>query len=160
MKFARRKSHITTHFSERIPVIKRHISVLADKHLAYKTVKHIKESLLKSPSVYTIFPEMWGISWLAANQLASQEGLSTIQQLSIYSVFYYLLCPLCKYPLQFIITFHKSPTNKHRPCSSVSNSYVVPLTLGVMVTLIPFFGLNTRSSKSFISSLLLRDWNL
>ena len=160
MKFARWQSHITMHFSEHIPVIKRHISVLTDKHLAYKTVKHIKESLLKSPSVYTIFPEMWGISWLAANQLASQEGLCTMEQVSIYNVLYYLLCQLCKYSLQFIITFNKSPTNKHHPCSSVSNSYVVPATLGVMVTLIPFSGLKIRSATSFISSLLSRDWIL
>jgi hypothetical protein len=28
------------------------------------------------------FRKMWGISWLAANQLASQEGLCSMEQVS------------------------------------------------------------------------------
>jgi len=41
MTFARRRSHLMTHFSERIPVVKRRISVMKDTEL----VMQIKRSI-------------------------------------------------------------------------------------------------------------------
>jgi len=38
VRFVQQQNRLMTRFSERIPVVKRHIPVLADKQLANKTV--------------------------------------------------------------------------------------------------------------------------
>jgi len=42
-KFAQRRNRLTTHFSERIPVVKRHISVNDMQHATFACIENLQE---------------------------------------------------------------------------------------------------------------------